>query len=62
MDGCTMVLFSSIGGKLKKVNRIDFRLKKDIQTITEQYIDTIFWIRWGYAEVGGNYDISIKTE
>jgi predicted transport protein len=37
-----MVLFSIKWDKLKKVHRIDFKLEKNIQKITEENIGAIF--------------------
>lgn len=45
-----MVLFSMKGDKLKKVHRINFKLEKDIQKITEQNIGTIFGLDFVKSE------------
>jgi len=45
-----MVLFSIKGDKLKKIHRIDFRLEKDIQKITEQNIGAIFGLDFVKSE------------
>lgn len=45
-----MVLFSVKGDILKKVHRIDFRLEKDIQIITEQNIGAIFGLDFVKSE------------
>lgn len=45
-----MVLFSIKGDKLKKVHRIDFKLDKDIQKITEKNIGPIFGLNFVKSE------------
>ena len=55
-----MVLFSVKGDILKKVHRIDFRLEKDIQKITEQNIGAIFGLDFVKSEFQLN-DLRMDT-
>lgn len=55
-----MVLFSMKGDKLKKVHRIDFKLEKDIQKITEKNIGTIFGLDFVKSEFQLN-DLRMDT-
>lgn len=55
-----MVLFSIKGDKLKKIHRIDFRLEKDIQKITEKNIGTIFGLDFVKSEFQLN-DLRMDT-
>ena len=55
-----MVLFSIKGDKLKKIHRIDFRLEKDIQKITEQNIGAIFGLDFVKSEFQLN-DLRMDT-
>ena len=55
-----MVLFSIKGDKLQKIHRIDFRLEKDIQKITEQNIGAIFGLDFVKSEFQLN-DLRMDT-
>ena len=55
-----MVLFSIKGNKLQKIHRIDFRLEKDIQKITEQNIGAIFGLDFVKSEFQLN-DLRMDT-
>lgn len=55
-----MVLFSIKGDKLKKIHRIDFRLEKDIQKISEQNIGAIFGLDFVKSEFQLN-DLRMDT-
>jgi len=55
-----MVLFSMKGDNLKKVHRIDFKLEKDIQKITEQNIGIIFGLDFVKSEFQLN-DLRMDT-
>lgn len=55
-----MVLFSIRGEKLDKVPRIEFRLEKDIQRITEQNINKIFGLNFIKSEFRLN-DLRMDT-
>lgn len=55
-----MVLFSIKGDKLEKVHRIDFKLEKNIQKITEQNIGTIFSLDFVRSEFQLN-DLRMDT-
>ncbi len=45
-----MVLFSIHGEELKKVHRLDFRLERDIQNVTEHNMDIIFGLDFVKSE------------
>jgi RecB family endonuclease NucS len=45
-----MVLFSIDGEELKKVHRLDFRLERDIQNVTEHNMDIIFGLDFVKSE------------
>ena len=55
-----MVLFSIKGDKLKKVHRIDFKLEKNIQKITEKNIKSIFGLNFVKSEFKLN-DLRMDT-
>lgn len=55
-----MALFSIKGDKLKKIHRIDFKLEKDIQKITEKNIEAIFGLDFVKSEFKLN-DLRMDT-
>ena len=55
-----MVLFSIEGEELKKVHRVDFRLERDIQDITEQNLEIIFGLDFVKSEFQLN-DLRMDT-
>jgi len=55
-----MVLFSVRGKELKKIHRVNFRLEKDIQNITEQNLSIIFGLDFVKSEFQLN-DLRMDT-